>query len=281
MGDLPASKHHGDFDLATFGQELADLASLGVNVVVANAGVDGQSTVGHIMDFKWWFPALPGLAPEYILFYVGLNEFHVELNDRYDRLFLVDQGFSLTRTIRENSALVTWLRILRGARKARRTKMTHRAVALGDLEWSREPLQSDYDFMDPMLQAYAERLITLIELTDALGAKPVFVSQPSRLYRVTPGGVEGYDQGDVYAGRPVNGVDFYHIKNRLDRITEATSSESGALFIDLAIHGDWADADFYDFGHMTPSGAMKVGDHLYEALRHLVIGDETGESSGH
>ncbi|MDA0323965.1 MAG: hypothetical protein O2923_14785 [Verrucomicrobia bacterium] len=253
----------------------------GRNIVVANAGVDGQSTVGHIMNFKWWFPEIPGLAPEYILFYAGLNEFHVELNDRYDRLFIVDQGFSLNRTIRENSALVTWIRILRGARKARRTKMTHRAVAFGDLEWSREPFQSDYDFMDPVLQAYADRLITLIELSEALGAKPVFVSQPSRRYRVTPHGVEGCDEGAVFAGRAVNGVDFYHIKNRLDRITEATSRQSGALFVDLAMHGDWTDADFYDCSHMTPRGAMKVGDHLYEALRHLVIGDEPGESSGH
>jgi hypothetical protein len=49
------------------------LAQNGAGLTVANAGVDGQSTVGHIMNFKWWFPNIPRLAPDYILFYLGLN----------------------------------------------------------------------------------------------------------------------------------------------------------------------------------------------------------------
>jgi len=32
--------------------------SIGKNVKVANAGVDGQSTFGHIKNFDWWFPEM-------------------------------------------------------------------------------------------------------------------------------------------------------------------------------------------------------------------------------
>jgi hypothetical protein len=157
--------------------------------------------------------------------------------------------------------------------------MTHRSVAFEDLEWSRQPIQSDYSFMDPVLDAYADRLLVLAELTEALGARPIFVSQPSRKYRVSQEGVEGYDLESPYGGRRINGVDFYHIRSRLDRLTEAVSVKKGAVFVDLANHLDWTDSDFYDSSHMTPRGARKVGDGLYEALQHLVVDDKPGEST--
>ena len=37
--------------------------------------------------------------------------------------------------------------------------------------------------------------------------------------------------------------------------------------MDLAGRGDWTDADFYDLVHMTPQGAAKVGNLLYESLK--------------
>ena len=41
----------------------------GKDVYVVNAGVDGQSTVGHIKNFDWWFPNIPDLKVKYFLFY--------------------------------------------------------------------------------------------------------------------------------------------------------------------------------------------------------------------
>ena len=34
---------------------------------IANGGIDGQSTYGHIKDFDWWFPSLPNLKVKYFL----------------------------------------------------------------------------------------------------------------------------------------------------------------------------------------------------------------------
>lgn len=47
---------------------------LNKKVRIANAGVDGQSTVGHIKDFEIWFPSVPGLKPRILLFYIGIND---------------------------------------------------------------------------------------------------------------------------------------------------------------------------------------------------------------
>ena len=39
-----------------------------------NAGIEGQSTLGHIYNFENWFPKLKNFKPKYIIFYVGIND---------------------------------------------------------------------------------------------------------------------------------------------------------------------------------------------------------------
>jgi len=58
---------------------------------------------------------------------------------------------------------------------------------------------------------------------------------------------------------------------QLNNVTKAITIEKGALFVDLASHAAWADTDFYDFSHMTPQGAEKVGTLLYGALRSIIL----------
>lgn len=41
---------------------------------ITNAGIEGQSTLGHIYNFEKWFPKLKGLKPNFFIFYVGIND---------------------------------------------------------------------------------------------------------------------------------------------------------------------------------------------------------------
>ena len=52
-----------------------EFTSHGKKVSVVNAGVDGQSTHGHIKNFDLWFPHIPDLRVRYFFFYVGINDF--------------------------------------------------------------------------------------------------------------------------------------------------------------------------------------------------------------
>ena len=45
-----------------------------IDIKITNAGIEGQSTFGHIYNFKNWFPKLKGFNPEYFIFYVGIND---------------------------------------------------------------------------------------------------------------------------------------------------------------------------------------------------------------
>jgi len=240
----------------------------GMRVPVANAGIDGQSTFGHIANFKWWFPDIPGLAPEFILFYVGLNDYHKDVADRFDRYVSEGDNPGIAERIRDNSAVWHLLKTLQGTYKAMIvSKIGHQRVNFGALKWTRDPLQSDYGFMAPRLEAYAGRLRLLADLTRQAGAIPIFVSQPSRHYRLTAQGIEGQPELTSVDGRRINGVDFYHVMRKIDGVAAAVAKEKGALFVDLAARGGWEDADYYDLVHMTPRGAAKVGAFLYEALK--------------
>jgi lysophospholipase L1-like esterase len=240
----------------------------GMRVPVANAGIDGQSTFGHIANFKWWFPDIPGLAPEFILFYVGLNDYHKDVADRFDRYVFEGDNPGIAERIRDNSAVWHLLKTLQGTYKAMIvSRIGHQRVNFGELKWTRDPLQSDYGFMSPRLEAYGERLRLLADLTRKAGAIPIFVSQPSRHYRVTGQGVEGQADLTSVDGRPINGVDFYHVMRKIDGVAALVAKEKDALYVDLAERRDWVDADYYDLVHMTPQGAEKVGSFLYEALK--------------
>jgi lysophospholipase L1-like esterase len=246
-------------------------AGAGLKVPVANAGIDGQSSFGHIADFKWWFPDIPGLAPEFILFYVGLNDYHKDTADRFDQYVAEGATPSLGERIRDNSAVWQLLKTLQGTWKAMVVqKIGHTRVQFDRIKWVREPLQRDYEFMSPRLEAYAARLRILADLTRKSGAIPVFVTQPSRHYRFTQGMLEGQSDATMYDERPMNGVDFRHAMRRMDETMRSVAAEKGALFVDLAARTDWQDADFYDRVHMTPQGAAKVGALLYDALKDKV-----------
>ena len=249
----------------------------GIHVIVANAGVDGQSTYGHIKNFKWWFNDIPGLAPDYILFYVGINDFHKEAGDEYDVLL---EDFNLGQSIKDNSAIWYLIRTIRGTYFARVRKLVHQPIDFNELQWTQKARHENHEFMKPRLDAYANRLRILADLSQELGAAPIFVSQPTRHYRVSPAGIEGHSRTGSYDGHKYNGVDYYHMIRRLDAVTKAVAIEKNAIFVDLGGHADWTDTDFYDYSHMTPQGAIKVGTLLYEALKNTIPDGEQTQSPG-
>ena len=243
----------------------------GLHAAVANAGVDGQSSFGHVANFKWWFPDIPGLAPEFILYYVGINDYHKDAADRFDRYVAEGESPTIGERIRDNSAIWHLLKTLQGTYKAMVVqRLAHKRVRFDELTWVREPLQRDYEFVAPRLDAYAVRLRLLADLTRQSGAIPVFVTQPSRHYRAVPGGVEGQADENLYDGRRINGVDFRRVMQKFDGVMKSVAAGKGAVYVDLASRTEWTDADFYDLVHMTPQGAEKVGAFLYEALKDQV-----------
>lgn len=243
----------------------------GKRISIVNAGVDGQSTYGHIKNFDWWFPFIPNLKTKYVLYYVGLNDFYkIDESSRDDDLV---GASSFSTTIKENSALYYLYRTIKGMYEANLTaNIGHRAVNFSEIEWTvRKPsIQNHQELMQERLLSYRDRLKLLNKKVRELGAIPVCVTQPSRSYRVLNGDIIGRsDFSYKYEGVDINAVDFFYMLQLLNETTLEVCEEVGGIPIDLANGVDWEDADFYDFVHNSPKGAEKIGIYLYERLRYL------------
>ena len=154
-----------------------------------------------------------------------------------------------------------------------RYRIGHVAINFDSVEWTREPLQRSHrQRMGDHLAAYKERLEILISRIEAFGSIFILVAPPARSYRFTDDFVEGISKQSLYGGVPINGVDIYHMMMALNEVTLSTCEERGGLCVDLSVPTLWEDSDFYDYMHMTPAGAEKVGQYLFEELRqHLEI----------
>ncbi|GAK51904.1 hypothetical protein U14_03150 [Candidatus Moduliflexus flocculans] len=247
---------------------------LGKCIIVANAGVDGQSSIGHAKNFDWWFPSIPELHPQYILFYIGINDFYNDIESFYDPLAIKEMTHNTQRviqTIRQNSAVFYVVRTLITIYNALVAKIDHGSVNFNNINWVTTPILSTDDYerlMRPRLNAYALRLQILCDKTYKMGAIPIFVTQPTRNYRFYHNEFQGIAELPEYFGATINGIDYYYMMRKLDAVTMQICQENHGICIDMDQEVKlWQDHDFYDRFHMTPTGTRKIGDYLFNSLK--------------
>ena len=253
----------------TWDQVLRDkLKNVGKDVVIVNAGVDGQSTFGHIKNLDIWFPKIKGLRPKYILYYVGINDFYKEANNVYDTMVL-DKG--LKQMIK--SSFVYYLaRTVKSNFKARFRKINHGAIKFNAMEVTHKPLNdpSHYsNIMKARLAAYQKRLEVLIYKTREMGAEPIFVTQPRMVAWTQDGVFVGIKNEFPYDDIVYNGLDLFFMNKVLNQTTIQIAKQYQCDYIDLESELVFEFKDFYDFVHHTPSGSYKIGHYLFNKLKDI------------
>lgn len=243
----------------------------GNNVYIVNAGVDGQSTYGNIKDFDLWFPLIPGLKTKYILAYIGTNDIFTSEGFHNDD---VEGTHTLKSAVKSKSVLYRMYRTLSGMYLARfKYPISHRAIDFQKIAWTDKALNDcDESCISEKLVSYESRLRDLIGRIQNMGAKPIIVSQASRMYKMKDGNVIGITETLDFQGRKINGVDYYYIASFLNKKTMDVCKSEGAICIDLANELNFDDDDFYDYIHNTPKGSEKVGHYLYSKLDGVIGG---------
>lgn len=244
-----------------------DLRARGRPLVVANAGVDGHSTAGHIRSFDLWFPRVPGLRPRYILYFIGINERGVSPDAVSGADSLAHDGaYRRIRTyIENNSVLVRGVRVVRGWIAARRIGVQHGSGAAETKAGRWVPADVPPDLaarLRPNLDAYARRLQALNARTRAFGATPIYVTQINGDGRRVDGAVQEIE-------RSGGGATFAEL-TLFNAVLLKFCTEAKALCIDLAGELRFGPGDFYDSVHTTPQGSRKIGLYLAEKLAPLV-----------
>ncbi len=245
------------------------LAERGHKLTFANAGIDGQSTIGHRFDFDYWFPLLPELKPRYVLFFVGVNDV---MRVSYRRAF--DSSIDAS-SWKIKSALYQMYRTVQGTMKAREAKVIHRAKPADITEQANFTGQG---LLDPaererlaanVAQNFVADLESLRERTVAFGATPVFITQTAFGWNAGRGPVSGLDLTVNIHDLRMNYADVSFLHQRMNGALLEYCVKSGQPCIDVASDVALESTDYYDFVHTTPSGAAKIGSYIGDRLAEL------------
>lgn len=242
-------------------------AADGRDVDVVNAGIDGQSTYGHLRNFDAWFARVPGLHARYVLAYVGINDRFADAPLSFDETEDENLRRRLKRYVVNNSILVRGYRVLVGLIKVKRAGLDHgvRPAHTGDWQpFARldAPIRLDSE-MTARVEAYRDRLRRLAMRIRSFGAEPIFVSQHYGSYRIRGDTVLGAPTADGTAVLP---GDYAEARAFADA-TMAVCRLVDATCIDLFAKLRFRDGDFYDFVHLTPQGTARLVDFLYAELK--------------
>ncbi len=274
----------GAIDIMTIGGSTTDLRMLGEGytwqdylrdalkkkgavAAIANAGVDGQTTIGHIESFRHWYPKIPGLQARFVLAYVGLNDVHTEFHAWSDDVMDESLKDRVRQAYRNNSVYYRNYRLIKGWWKAKKARLIHHRLDMDALPWARAPMHSDHaEKMADRVEGYRKRLKVLVRQIRDFGARPILVTQPRGDVRVRDGAMEGLVDGVSEIDRiypRTNGLDRRIIQDMFNRATlEVCAQAPDAVCLDLAGELAFEKGDFYDQVHYAPKGAKRIGDYL-------------------
>jgi hypothetical protein len=244
-----------------------NLNSQGLDVIIVNAGVDGQSSFGHIKNFDMWFPKMETLQPNYIMFYVGVNDFYKDASYPFDDL-AATQISKLKRIIKGFKGSFTYyvFRLTKGVILTEAYGAGHTTPDFQAMKTTSTPLLKETEYqplMKTRLDAYFNRLVILANKTKELGAIPVFITQRRINHWKENDQVIGFSQESSYGVTKYNGVDMHYMEKLLNDTTMSMCKKrSDSICIDLAADVEFNHEDFYDFAHNTPSGTAKIGSYL-------------------
>lgn len=248
-------------------------AKAGRPVCVSNAGVDGHSTYGHLLSFRDWFPVIPGLNPKVIMFSVGIND--ADFLWHGPNIYEVDDDS--WRNSLQIVKLARWAKdVIYGlASFGARSDLGHKRVSTDPSAYTAEQPLTPIDA--PAIRNAEEfrgRLRKLIAAARGLGAEPLCVTQPHRLVKTIAGKLRGISFsefggsiGESYGNR-YNGLDFDRSLQRLDAVIREECGQGRVVELATA---PFADEDFYDGVHTTPSGSTKEGHRIAEFMIHSDI----------
>jgi lambda repressor-like predicted transcriptional regulator len=269
-GSTTAERYIDDKDLWTAQLE-SGLHENGCPIAVANAGVDGYSTVGHIASSNGWFDRVPGLKPRFILAYIGINDAAVNPKAAWyeDSVRYKSRWRQIEHYVAARSALHRLRVTLRGWWQARQNQLVHDEVPITpSTVWEPASLPPDFDaVVRPKVEAYRQRLGHLTKRIHDFGAQPIYITQKRMDGRIVDGNWQ-----------QIVGSDGARNTATVDAINQATLAfcrDSGESCIDLAGRIDFAASEFADALHTNPAGSAHIGRFLARELGPVLCG-ETG-----
>lgn len=228
-------------------QELKDKD---IDIRIVNAGIEGQSTRGHIFNFEIWFPKLKNFKPKYFLFYVGINDHLINLMEKSEDGHIVNPSNieKLKDNFKSRSILYDLSRKIKhkyynkgekveydfdNAMKKRNTKRNFKFLTYEKAikAYNMKNLTKENNHI---IKNYLLNIDRLAYLSEKNGAKPIFINQLTE---------EGNFNKKLFI---LNYSLIKHCKNK------------GYSCIDLASKLEGKEQFWWDGIHTTPKGSEEI-----------------------
>ena len=247
----------------------ADFSANSKTVSIANAGMEGQTTYGHIQSFQLWFSHIPDLKPRYVLVYTGINDLSLSLDYHADEL---DFHLSPREVFKSKSAFfIAYNNFMLWYHRIPRCMYRYARQPQEKIDWTDKPVLSNHDTLfAPYLKNYEKRLNLILAEIRKIGANPIFMTQTMRNFKIVDGQLWGDKNIDDENGLMMNGIDQYYFLKAVNQTLLKVCREANGICIDLANELTFEDSDLYDTIHTNFSGSAKIGHYLYENLKNYL-----------
>ena len=241
------------------------------NIDIVNAGIDGQSTHGHIWNFNFWFNKIPNLKTKYIIFYIGINEKPIPTkNDNFSyNLNLIQK---IKYFLKNNHGI------------------TYKIYTLYKIKFDNKLLKNvghfkrDEDYINDMKlvknnnkilrnedhrKILLENMNILINLSNKFGAKPIFITQ--RTNKWIEKNKKIYSLPYPLNKNNLETSNHYAYEKFVSDIVMNNCKRKNIFCINLFEKLKLNINDTYDFTHVNPNGSSKVSNVIFENLKNYVI----------
>lgn len=249
-----------------------NLQTMFKNKIISNAGIDGHSTAGHITAFYKWFFSIKNLKPDFILFYIGVNDVFIKKNKKVDVSDFSNQ-FDFSNYIKSNSAIYSIYRKTLGVYNARIRNVGHKKIDFTLISYTNQMSMNEdqikyYKFF--FLKGFRNRIKELIYLSKRLGARPIFITQPAYYYKYEKSKILGVSK-KIYVddSLSLNGVDYHYVLSMQNKEIKKLI-ENPKFAVNLADTKIFDDSDFYDFTHSTKEGSKKISNLIFNEINSII-----------
>ena len=223
------------------------------DIDIINAGISGQSSEGHIWSLNHWFKNIKDLKPQYIIFYMGINE-NENVTAKGD-----PQPHQL-KNIKLKDKIKKYLKNNNGITYKIYLKFTLKKSALLNVWHDSERYNSSYKLIGPDASKFKKvtfirlekKLEELSRLTNEIGARPIFVTQKTLRWKK--------DKSLIYS---IDNINHYFNEKKISKVIIDFCIKKNIKYIDGFNKLKFIKEDTWDLVHTSPSGSEKIADLIY------------------
>ena len=228
-----------------------EFENLNQDIKIFNASTDGKSVNGYINDFNFWFPKIPELNIQYVIFFIGINDRFIYNYEEsfWDNKISKKKIDQIKDYIKNNSFFVDKFKFLKNKYFPTNTLA---------YDFENNLLYNDFEFIDyskasvlhknlndddlDFVNQFRDRLIKIKYLIQENNIKPVFITQLK---------FDGVKEKKLFL-----------INNEVKKFAKKNNYFLIPLDEILSMEID----DYYDELHTTPQGSKRIAKKIFPFL---------------